>query len=65
MPRDEAAARPPLSGEERSRLARQRRVARLLSPLWVPAATAVMSLGMGWRIENSRELREGYQLCSL
>jgi 1-acyl-sn-glycerol-3-phosphate acyltransferase len=61
LPRDEAAALPPLSGEERSRLARQRRVSRLLSPLWVPAATAVMSFGMGWRIENARELREGYR----
>ena len=60
--RDEAAAAlPPLSGEERRSLARQRRVSRLLSPLWVPLAVAVMSHGMGWRVENARELRERYR----
>ena len=61
-PREEAAAAlPPLSDEERRRLVRQRRVSRLLSPLWVPIAVGVMALGMGWRIENARELRERHR----
>jgi len=60
--RDEAAAAlPPLDREERRRLARQRRVSRLLSPVWAPLSAAVMYAGMGWRIENVRELRERYR----
>jgi 1-acyl-sn-glycerol-3-phosphate acyltransferase len=61
-PRDESAcALPPLSAAELASLARQRRVGRLLAPLWVPLTEAVMRFGMGWRIENARELRERYR----
>lgn len=56
-----AVALPPLGAEERSRLARQRRVGRLLSPLWVPLSVALMALGMDWRIENARATRERYR----
>jgi 1-acyl-sn-glycerol-3-phosphate acyltransferase len=60
-PRDDSAsALPPLSADEQRTLARQRRVGRILAPLWVPLAEAVMRFGMGWRIENARELRERY-----
>ena len=56
-PRDDSAsALPPLSAEERRRLARQRRVGRILAPLWVPLTAAAMRFVMGWRIENAREL---------
>jgi 1-acyl-sn-glycerol-3-phosphate acyltransferase len=60
-PRDEHAALPPLDGAERSRLARQRRVGRVLSWLWVPLAAAVMRFGLGWRIEGAAALRERYR----
>ncbi len=61
-PRDEAGtALPTLDGAERARLARQRRVGRLLAPLWLPLAAATMALGLGWRIENARETRARYR----
>lgn len=61
-PRDDSAsALPPLSAEEQRRLARQRRVGRILAPVWVPLTAAVMRFGMGWRIENARELRARYR----
>jgi len=60
--REEAgSALPVLDGAERRRLTRQRRVGRLLSPLWVPLAGAVMTVGMGWRLENARETRARYR----
>jgi 1-acyl-sn-glycerol-3-phosphate acyltransferase len=60
--REEAStALPALDGAERARLARQRRVGRLLSPLWVPLAAAAMALGRGWRVENARETRARYR----
>lgn len=60
--RDEAsAALPPLSGAELGRLERQRQTGRLLAPLWVPLASAVMAFGLGWRIENARALRDRYR----
>ena len=59
--RDEAAALPPLSARGATPLARQRRVSRLLSPVWVPLSAALMYAGMGWRIESARELRERYR----
>lgn len=61
-PRDDSAtALPPLSADEQRRLARQRRVGRMLAPVWVPLTAAVMRFGMGWRIENARELRARYR----
>lgn len=48
-------------GEER-RLRRQIRIGRWLSPLWVPLAVGAMRWGLGWRVENARELRDAYQL---
>jgi 1-acyl-sn-glycerol-3-phosphate acyltransferase len=61
-PRDESAsALPPLSAADVRSLARQRRVGRILAPLWVPLTAAAMRFVMGWRIENARELRERYR----
>lgn len=47
-----------LPAKERRALRRQRSVARATAPLWVPAATALMRFGLGWRIEDTEELRE-------
>jgi hypothetical protein len=38
----------------------QREVGRLLAPLWMPFAVAVMRLGMGYRIHGLRAVREKY-----
>jgi 1-acyl-sn-glycerol-3-phosphate acyltransferase len=61
-PRDESVtALPPLTAADARSLARQRRVSRILAPLWVPLTAAAMRFGLGWRIENARELRERYR----
>ena len=61
-PRDDSAiALPPLPAAEQRRLARQRRVGRILAPFWIPLTAAAMRFGMGWRIENAPELRERYR----
>lgn len=51
-----------LPAHERRALLRQRALSRLLSPLWIPAFTAVMAWGMRWRIRaaDARALRAGY-----
>lgn len=38
----------------------QREIGRLLSPLWVPLAVAIMRFGMGYRIANLVEVREKF-----
>lgn len=61
-PRDESAgALPSLSAGELARLQRQRRIGRLLAPLWLPLAAALMAFGWGWRVENARALRARYR----
>jgi 1-acyl-sn-glycerol-3-phosphate acyltransferase len=55
------AALPALGADERRRLARQRLVGRLLSPLWVPLAGLALSIVLDWRIENARETRAEYR----
>jgi hypothetical protein len=54
-------ALPDLPAAERRALARQRLVGRLLAPVWVPAAAAVLRFGAGWRIEGARQARERYR----
>jgi 1-acyl-sn-glycerol-3-phosphate acyltransferase len=58
---DGAGALPDLPAAERRALARQRLVGRVLAPVWVPLAAAVMRFGLGWRIEGAREARARYR----
>ncbi len=46
---------------DRAALLLQREVGRLLAPLWIPIAVAVMRCWMGWRIEGTREARERFR----
>ena len=39
----------------------QRRIAHLLSPLWLPLLAVAMRWGMGWRIANARRMRRAYR----
>lgn len=48
---------PSLTVAERRALETQRRVGRLLSPIWVPICVLVMKLGFGWRMEGMDESR--------
>src|SRR5262249_10167430 len=38
----------------------QREVGRLLAWLWIPIVVGILRLGMGWRIEGAREVRERF-----
>lgn len=53
-------ASPALERRERTALALQREVGRLLSPLWVPLAAVGMWL-CGWRFEGVRQARREYR----
>ena len=50
-----------LTRREERRLRRQMRIGWWLSPLWVPLSIGVMRWGLGWRVENARELRDAYR----
>lgn len=49
-----------LPDAERRSLRRQRAVGWATAPLWLPASSAFMRLGMGWRIDGAEELRRLY-----
>lgn len=46
---------------DRAVLLLQREVGRLLAPIWIPVAVAIMRFGMGWRIEGTQEARERFR----
>jgi 1-acyl-sn-glycerol-3-phosphate acyltransferase len=39
----------------------QRELGRLLAPLWIPLAVALLRFGMGYRIEDKRAIREKFR----
>jgi len=47
----------PLTAAERRSLETQRRLGRLLAPVWVPVCVGLMKFGFGWRIEGMDEAR--------
>lgn len=46
-----------LTGAELRALETQRRVGRLLAPLWIPLCIGIMKFGFRWRIEGTAETR--------
>ena len=55
----------PLSPGLRRRLALQREVSRLLSPITLPLVAVVLRFGLGYRIEGLKELRREYRKICL
>jgi 1-acyl-sn-glycerol-3-phosphate acyltransferase len=47
----------PLTEAERRALETQRRIGRLLAPLWVPLCVGIMKFGFRWRVEGTAETR--------
>ncbi len=50
-----------LHRRDRAALLLQREVGRLLAWLWIPLVVGILRLGMGWRIEGTRESRERFR----
>ena len=50
-----------LARRDRTRLAVQRAVGRVLSPVWVPATVGLMRFAFGWRIEGAAAARREYR----
>lgn len=50
-----------LAWRDRLALAAQRAIGRLLSPLWVPLAVALMHFGLRWQIEGSAATRRQFR----